>query len=221
MLCLRRRVAVVGNGKVALRHADEIDSHDFVIRFNACSNFGLSGLNTDLLVLVNTGLSGMRLARNAGEINPVALHAAKSFLFARAPDLIALQRDRRPIPPDAEDQFLWTDFSAEIIESHIRKRKWKFLPSSLYWRAQKSLEAFGATEDHEPSTGMLALFHLREKLRPQRITLYGFTHQGWPGHAWEAERALVAHWGLTYGDLPEAAATPQLSRAQLGRQSAP
>ena len=197
-----RDIAIVGSGPIDPRHGPKIDQHEIVIRFNACQNYGASGLKTDVLVLVNTGWSGKTLSRTPDAIHQGALAAAEDFWFPRHPKLINTQRRLRPIAPDAEDQDLWTDFSHELIDNHVGDRPFKYILASHYRAAQRCLEKLGSTQDFEPSTGFLTLYHLRRQIRPSRVTLYGFTHEGWGGHAWAAEKALIQQWGIPYGDRP-------------------
>ena len=79
----RRRIhiAVVGNGPVDPAVRFDIDAHHLVVRFNSCQNYGSSGWRTDILVIVNTGPQGQRLAYEPGAINAEALVSAKSSGF--------------------------------------------------------------------------------------------------------------------------------------------
>src|SRR4051812_39053817 len=83
----RTRIAVVGNGLVDQAMRYDIDAHHLVVRFNSCQNYGMSGRRTDILVIVNTGPQGKRLAWESGVINADALESAKEFWFPYAHEL--------------------------------------------------------------------------------------------------------------------------------------
>lgn len=181
------RIALVGNGPVA-EAADRVDDHDLVVRFNRCTSYaGCSGRRVDVLCIVNTGLPGAEFAENASAIDQTALREARRFWLPKAPDLVA----RYASTPKGH---LWKDYSAEIVERRLAGRPWEFLPPQTFDDAQAALRAHGADVESEPSTGMLVLFHLRRDFPSSKVTLFGFTHQGWRGHPWDAERRLIASW---------------------------
>ncbi|HET6390997.1 hypothetical protein [Hyphomicrobium sp.] len=183
-------VAIVGNGPIDCSQALEIDSHDVVVRFNGCRNFGASGYRTDYLVLTNTGEPARQFAFDPHALNAHALKAAGSILLARPPDLVA--REVRKFPRDRE---YWETFDRELVENRIGHKHWSYMRASIYREARATLIRYGAKKSDQPSTGMLALFYLarnfRKRLRSSALTLYGFTHQGWDRHPWNAERALI------------------------------
>jgi hypothetical protein len=187
------RIAVIGNGPVDSRSSAEIDAHDLVIRFNACRHYGRAGRKIDVLVLSNTGSPATKFARHDKAINREALASAKSFWLARAPELVSAERILHP-----GDSRCWVTCDEEIIHKCVGNRPWQYIPAETYRLAKRNLDRYGARFDDHPSTGMLALFHIRRALRRRfrscRATLYGFTHQGWYRHPWAAERALIDRW---------------------------
>ena len=96
-------------------------------------------------------------------------------------------------PNDAD---FWGDFTKDTLTNRVGIRPWRILDERTYWAAQNALMDRGSTQRHQPSTGILILFDLKRRMRGYRLaaTLYGFTHEGWEGHHWEAERLLVDHW---------------------------
>lgn len=181
------RIAAVGNGPIDPRYASVIDAHDMVVRFNTAHHFGTTGRRIDVLVLVNTGGSGQRMHEIDGYINPAALAGAREVWIARHPEVIAAQR-ANPI----NDPLSWVDHSDAIVAKLLKGKRWRFIDAEDYLEAHSTLKTFGALDTHEPSTGMVTLFHLRRTIKRPRVTLFGFTHEGWHGHPWEAERAYVA-----------------------------
>ena len=189
-LGLARSIALVGNGPLRRAEGEAIDRHTLVVRFNSCSNYGKGGYRTDVLVLTNTGDPAEAFARNEGAINEEALVSARAFWIARSPELVAIESKRRP-----DQAAYWTDHATEIIHNRVGSRPFRFLDARIYWSAHKALKKFGATDWHQPSTGMLALFHIKTTIPwPRRVTLFGFTHEGWERHPWQAERALIDRW---------------------------
>jgi hypothetical protein len=189
-LRIARTIALVGNGPLGPGDGKAIDQHGLVVRFNSCSNYGEGGYRTDVLVLTNTGEPAEAFAHNEAAINKNALMSARAFWIARSPELVAAERKRHP-----DQAAYWTDYAAEIVRNRVGSSPWRFFDAKLYWWAQEALKEYGATDAHQPSTGMLALFHIKTTMWwPCHVTLFGFTHEGWDGHPWQAERALIDQW---------------------------
>src|SRR5262249_61322619 len=93
-------------------------------------------------------------------------------------------------------------FPDAMIERRVSGRPWRYIRARSYWSAKDALDTYGAAVDSRPSSGVLVLFQIMNSPSLWRpITLFGFSHEGWEGHAWDAERALVVDWrGL--GALP-------------------
>lgn len=187
---LATRIGVVGNGPIKAELSELIDRHDLVVRFNSCQNYGDAGRRTDILVLVNTGPAGKILARDDKAINEDAFTSAKKIWIAKDPTLIAAQILK--YPHDAE---MWEDCSEELIHNRLRSKPWQFLSPKIYHSAIYDLKKYGANDHDQPSTGILTIFNIRHTLirrfSPCILTLFGFTHEGWAGHPWDAEKALI------------------------------
>jgi hypothetical protein len=179
-LRLRQRIAVVGNARVQPRHGELIDRHGMVIRFNSCWQYGESGRSTNVLVVNNAGDGGKHLAYAADAIELSALASAREFWLAAAPE-VALARNEE-------------DHTSAFIERRIGARRWRYIAPKTYRAAQNVLVQYGADDRSRPSAGLLALFHIRAHLGWRPITLFGFTHEGWHGHAWATERAAIDNW---------------------------
>lgn len=184
-----RTVAIVGNGPVESFQSGEIDAHDLVVRFNGCRNYGVSGHRTDYLVLANTGEPARQFAFDPLGLHAQAVEAAGRILLARPPDLVASELRRFP-----DDREYWETFDQDLI-SRIRHKRWAYMRANVYRKSRAVLRLYGAKKADQPSTGILAIFHIAQQLRrrmlPSSITLYGFTHQGWDRHPWNAERQLI------------------------------
>jgi hypothetical protein len=184
-----KTVAIVGNGPIDSFQSYEIDAHDVVVRFNGCRNYGVSGQRTDYLVLTNTGEPARQFAFDPLALNAQAVESAGRILLARPPDLVASELRRFP-----NDREYWETFDQDLI-GRIRHKRWTYMRAHIYRKARSVLRLYGARKTDQPSTGILAIFHiaqqLRRRMQPSAITLYGFTHQGWDRHPWNAERQLI------------------------------
>lgn len=185
------RIALVGNGPISNDCSNDIDAHHFVIRFNSCPNYGDTGYRTDILVLTNTGPPARGFAYGQSPIGSRALASTRKVWFTYSPELVATAS----VGSDPET---WTEYSREIVARHNFEGRWRYLDPQIYWAAQSKLSNLGAAAYSRPSSGMLTLFHIRKHFRWPRVTLYGFTHEGWPGHPWQAEKSLIesvwSHW---------------------------
>ncbi len=182
------RYAIIGNAPPAADFHTEIEAADCVVRFNACPYFGApTGTRTDLLVLCNIGVPAREIMASAQAGNPV-FQAARAFRFSIAPrplqpaDLLAGRWSRKA----RED-----DVTAEIRALIVGDRPVDFIPRSSRRGLLIHLARLGAPAGSVASIGALTLHDLlySRSRRADRIDIYGFTHQGWAGHAWEAERA--------------------------------
>jgi Glycosyltransferase family 29 (sialyltransferase) len=189
-------VALIGNGKIDERLWFDINRHDLIVRFNACKHFGVTtGRRTDVVVFVNTGFSGQKLALERDTVDNAAIAAAKEFWFSAPADVIAHEFVNNPTNQDAptyrDHPGDWIDFSDDLQRHRCVGRPCSFIESEHFFGAQNLLKAHGAKNGTRPSTGFLALYKIRNTLRPSRVSLYGFQHFGWPGHPWDAEKSAI------------------------------
>jgi len=191
----RVRIALVGNGPVDPAAAGAIDAHDLVVRFNTCTNYGASGRRVDVLVLGNDGHTGAHLA-NAPDAIPLEAWAAAREFWLRVPGSV-LQRLAMQWPEGREN---WVDHTEAILRNRVGARPWRAISEQVYWTTHEALKRHGALDAHLPSTGILALSSIRHCMGGYRpvVTLFGFTHEGWEGHAWAAERASADAWSGRY-----------------------
>jgi hypothetical protein len=180
------RIALVGNCPVEPEDAAAIDAHDIVVRFNGCANYGASGQRTDALALCKSGDSGRRLAMDPAAINADALASAREFWITKPPEVVAAEE-----LASQGDVRVCGDAADAIVANRIAGRPWRILNASVYWAAKHVIAASGASASARPSSGLLALLHIKATFWRPRVTLYGFTHQGGHGHVWAAERTFI------------------------------
>lgn len=179
-----RDVAVVGNGYVSPELGKVIDSADWVVRFNTAHNCGRAGNRTDCLVLVNRGIPARQFSENVSLINKTAMQNAKRFILAVDP--------KRLPPPYSEGYSDGSnDFSRKMIKRIIGDKPFSFIPTQCHLELITELMTLGAPSDVLPSTGALYIKYLLSVQSTLKLNLFGFTHQGWNGHSWDAEKKWV------------------------------
>lgn len=181
-------VALVGNGPVQTKCADEVEAHDVVVRMNTAANRPDTGGRTDVMVIVNTGKPGWLGAFRDGYLPPDAIALASEMWLTKHPDIIYEAIGRGGDPHDT-----WCDHSAELIGRRLAGKRWSFIPADMYRGVVRALAGVNADPGTEPSTGIVTLYNVMHVMRPKAVTLYGFTHEGWSGHSWRAERCLVGN----------------------------
>lgn len=186
------RIALVANSEDTRTQGALIDSHDEVIRFNRCTNFGLAGTKITTLVFVNTGEAGLRYGDQPDSVNPIAVARTREFWFTKKPELISTERERRLAA--GEDAQHWIDYSDRLIANRVQSRPYSFFETRIYAEGCALIRAAGACRLSEPSSGLLTLLHLRSAFPSAAVSLFGFSHRGWSGHAWDAERKVINGW---------------------------
>lgn len=178
-----RTIAAVGNGPVS--DASKIDAADFVIRMNKAQFCGQAGERTDILVLMSWSHPGREFAKRPECINPLALKGAKFFWLINHPNHIDQFRTGR-------DAKVPGDSSRKIIKKLIEGRPFRYMPSENRVEVSDLLRKNGSRIDVIPSTGVQVINLLRHEAPKASLQLFGFSHQGWDGHCWEAERRLIS-----------------------------
>jgi len=188
------RVVIVGNGPLPRDLTDEIDSADFVLRFNEPkASKGMSGTKTDMLMVNNSGKPMQRRLRDPGYFRSAIVQAAREVVFPYhphtirtwliQPTLLSRIRGRR------------SDWTLEALEALGKAGKEvRIMPPSFYEDACAEL---GLSRDQMrevfPSTGYLGLRHVFHHFpAPQyHVEICGFSWEGWKRHAWANERGWV------------------------------
>jgi hypothetical protein len=167
-------IAVVGNGPIAPELGVAIDRHDIVLRFNDCRSYGAGGHRTDILVIAN-GTSFLAFNTN-GTMRRECVGSARLFWLAIPQSVVRRE---------------YTDM---ILHRYVGSRPWQHFTETEWRDAMTAIRKAGAPEGCKPSTGLLALWHLRTNYPSTRAILFGFSHSGVERHAWNAERAIVDGW---------------------------
>jgi hypothetical protein len=188
------RVVVVGNGPLPRDLTAEIESADYVLRFNEPkASKGMSGVKTDMLMVNNSGKPMQRRLRDPGYIHSPIVQAAREIVFPYhpytirtwmiQPTLLSRIRGRR------------SDWTMQALERLGQAGKEiRIMPPSFYEDACAEL---GLPRDKMreifPSTGYLGLRHIFHHFpHPDyRVELCGFSWEGWKRHSWANERGWV------------------------------
>ncbi len=128
-----------------------------------------------------------RIARPARRLNPAVLRAAREIWLPIDPEVMNGIEGRAH--SDRPSQLDWTH---SICERFGRTKKLFMFPAHVHAEACRLLAPLlpdGARI--EPSSGFLAIVYAFWCNPAVTLHLFGFTHQGWDGHPWEAERRTV------------------------------
>lgn len=194
-----KRIALVGNGPSARKFGHRIDLHDFVVRITQTPHYGSSGFRTDALAIINWSGPGYAITSGLSCLNERCLDSAREIWLPMPQGAMASVRsDQEPdIPPWPG----YADFTHAVISKYANGRPIVCFPTSIWVDLERKLRALGAERKHAASTGALVLAYLLRAYPRSMISLFGFTHEGWPGHPWAAEALWIK--GLTnveYGD---------------------
>jgi len=179
-----RSIALVGNGPVDDTGAKMIDHHDWVVRFNLAPHCGVAGRRTDTMVMVNRGSPARTFRRHPDRISSIAIRGAREFLFACDPN---------DLPPPYSTGYSdgHGDATTALVRKIVGDRPYMYVPTGMHLELVDELIARGAKPDVLPSTGALAIKFFRTLHPDAELYLFGFSHSGWSGHSWDAERRWV------------------------------
>lgn len=186
-------IALIGNAPINKRWAKFIDQHELVVRFNFCSSARTSGRRTDVLALINSGWPAKMMSAYPKRIPRRVRRTAKEVWFVRDTRMIA---DKQAVidagGPKMEDPDAWVDFTESLKSKTVPGKIYRMFDRSLWERAEEILRQHGDDNAKQPSSGLLVFLRLREIYPAKAIHLFGFTHEGWSGHAWDAEREFFS-----------------------------
>ncbi|MFB9912205.1 Urease operon accessory protein [Rhizobium paknamense] len=184
---------IVGNGDVAADAAPVIDACDMVIRFNGCRNFGPAGRRTDVIALCNTGRPAKAMLGDAEWRESEAVKAAHALWMVRDPAKFESLREgilaNHPELDDFCDDYTdgFAAFCAAEGKQHV------VIDGGVHEKADADLRAHDPDLRVVPSSGMIVITHLLTEpaYRQDDIVLTGFSHEGWDGHPFAAEKRLI------------------------------
>ncbi|MCX8504560.1 MAG: hypothetical protein ORN52_11375 [Beijerinckiaceae bacterium] len=180
---------LVGNGptKNLARAADAADS---IVQINHCRHAEhLSAEKTQHVFIANMGET----------VSAPLCQAIKErgALLGEA----TIIRGRNPVFYTSKSVYLQTQSLGVSLHDYRLTQSWRML--AKIWpiksvsllssvRLKYQMLRLGMPQASMPSTGMIAYDWLLRKLKPNdRLTVEGFTFEGWPGHPWAIERDLI------------------------------
>ena len=186
----KKKIVIVANNHAKLDdYCDIINSMDEVIRMNLCIGYGNEqrrmGQKTTVWACIN-----------AGEGAAPKFCSPKKYLVpgGRVGDEIERVWFSRP--------HMWSnnagkDRSGHIISAQKFREEVKIqYPSKKLWKSlDKELRALQSKFD-TPSTGMVSIYMAlnQPEWEDHEVYLVGFTHGGWSGHPFAAEKQLTAQY---------------------------
>lgn len=190
---MARNIVIVGNGSFADADARAIDSCDLVIRFNDCRSVGDGGKRTDVVAVCNTGRPAAEMigqptwrnnsaVKNAGKV----LCVREGSKFAELKQPLATQY---PSLDDFCDDYT-EDFASFALESG---KSFAVIPGRFHDLTDMELRALTPDRYIVPSSGLITIAYVIGEIAgpDDTVLLAGFSHRGWNGHPFDAERKLV------------------------------
>lgn len=184
---------IVGNAEVGAGLSRTIDAADIVMRFNDCRSAGPGGTKTDIVAVCNTGRPGRKMLQEPGWKDNPAVLSASSIWCVRDPEKFAAMRAPLAISHPELDDFCddYTDGFADFAKR--TGKAFHIIPAATHDALDRELSAFRPAPYVVPSTGMVAIAEFLAHFRQDgdRVSLAGFSHEGWEWHPWDAERQWV------------------------------
>lgn len=209
----KRRIMVVGNGEIAEGASKEIDAADMVVRFNDCRSFGAGGSRTDIVAVCNTGRPARAMLGSAEWRKSPSVAVASEIWSVRDPRKFAALRaplalshpELNDFCDDYTDQF--TAFSRATGKRHV------VIDQSVHERVDEALLAHEPGSYVVPSSGLVVIGALLLLHPDDDIAITGFSHTGWDGHPFVAEKRLVDFY-VSLGRLRRIANTTPILSSQ-------
>jgi hypothetical protein len=182
---------IVGNGEIAEGAAKEIDAADLVVRFNDCRSIETGGSRTDIVAVCNTGRPARAMLGSAEWRNSPPIAAASEIWSVRDPRKFADLRaplalshpELNDFCDDYTDQF--TAFCNATGKRHV------VIDQSVHESVDEALRSHEPGPYVVPSSGMIVIADLLLRHPDDDIAITGFSHTGWNGHPFAAEKRLV------------------------------
>ncbi|NSZ17600.1 Urease operon accessory protein [Agrobacterium vitis] len=188
-----RKIMIIGNGEVPQEVADAIDAADMVIRFNGARNFGMAGHRTDVMAVCNTGRPAKAMLADCAWRNSPAVDISGAIWSVRDPAKFeAMKPDILVNFPELDDLFEdQTDNFAEFARSNGKDHV--VLPALAHEAAVAALDPYDPGLYVTPSSGLVVMSHVLHDpaFAGDRIFVAGFSHTGWDGHPFAAERQVI------------------------------
>lgn len=181
---------IVGNGDIGNKARETIAEASFVMRFNDCRSAGPDAVRTDVVVVCNTGRPGKMMLEEPAWRDHASVRAAQAIWCVRDPAKFAEMRVSLSVTHPELDDFCDDYTEGFRVFAENEGKGFRVIPRDVHERLDAALSELSPAPYVAPSTGLLAIADLIDNhLAPEdRIALAGFSHEGWEGHPWDAER---------------------------------
>ncbi|MCM2473218.1 Urease operon accessory protein [Rhizobium sp. CG5] len=184
---------IVGNGPVPEGADAVIDAADFVIRFNDCRSFGRAGQRTDVIAVCNTGRPARNMIGSETWRDSAPVVACSQIWSVRDPE--KFEEMRRPLVlshPELDD---FCDDYTEAFRTFAegQGKVHEVIDRRVHEAMDAALSAHQPPPYVVPSSGMVVIGALLDNpaYGQDAISIAGFSHEGWDGHPFAAEKRLV------------------------------
>lgn len=188
-----RHIIIVGNGEIAPSAARRIDAADLVVRFNECGSYGRGGTRTDIVAICNTGRPAKSMLASDAWRASAPVRSASSIWSVRDPAKFAtLRAPLRVTHPDLDD---FCDNYTDELAVFARKngKAHDVIEQAVHAATDRALARHQPGSYVVPSSGLIVIMaFLTGRAAPSdKVSIAGFSHSGWDGHPFAAERRLV------------------------------
>lgn len=170
------RFFIIGNADEHIDIADKISHDDIVIRFNNPNS--TCKLMADWVFIVNGTIQVRHLSIDHQFFKP----DTEIFFRYKLNDILKSKYENIPIIKKLK--YCWYFFRWKK-KFQLNQFLIHIIPSSVHYKCIKYLYP------NCPSTGLLAIYYILEYYPNHKIFLHNFTYQGWKGHNWNKEKALI------------------------------
>ena len=164
---------------------------DVIVQMNKCRHLGRVPMaKTSHVVVTNTGSPTAGIVRFFLKATGRKLLPETRLLFTRNERFYAEKMERLRRAGSAWAPKFEVTFQKNMVEG---KAPILEVDHAFSEALEARMRAEGMHEWQMPSTGMVAFAWFEATLAPgDAIRLIGFTHEGWGGHPWAAEKRLLA-----------------------------
>lgn len=195
MIIPQKRIVIVGNAGLSQDLSAQIDSADYVLRFNSPRLVnGWSGAKTDCLMMCNSGKPMQEKLKNGSFVKTKFFREAGHIVLVYHPTIMKtyFQRPRFSSKLLKHRRLDWTDKAIKVFGEAGKDIVIKSAQFYLNACAELGIEG-AALKQWFPSTGYLGIWDCLQRFDMERwqIDLCGFTWQGWKHHNWSLEEQWV------------------------------
>ncbi|RZS76886.1 hypothetical protein EV217_5117 [Phyllobacterium myrsinacearum] len=195
MTC-KRSIMIVGNGEIDEAARLHIAKADIVVRFNDCRTYG-SDARTDIVAVCNSGRPAKTMLNsNVWRHHPCVMQA-HTIMGVRSPRLLMGIRNGVVAADPSLSDFCddYTDELREFCAAH--GKSFQLISPEIHAMTEGHLAPHVRQPYIVPSSGMVVIEYFLRTAADAQITIAGFSHTGWEGHPFAAEKCLVGDYVAT------------------------